>query len=1189
MDLTTRKALTQGLAKLSGEIAAGLRPAVLPGGEAEERGRALFRAEHAGGDYDRWTELLARRAAVLWVLKSLYVRVLEDRGLLRPGRLLDPESEHLFAHMAPDLGPTAYLRWVFRDLASPRGGLPELFAPQPAEVVRVPDPLSRKLLDFWRARDPDTGAVRYRFDDERFDSRLLGDLYQDLDPVVKKRYALLQTPDFVLDFILDETLTPAIAEHGPEVVRVLDPACGSGHFLLAAFGRLVAAMRAKYPERPAGEVVNDVLGRVVGIDLNDYACGLARARLVMTALEATGQTELSEGRDLHPKVFWADALEQVEADEQLDLVVLPKNGSRVVGMLTPEEVRSALRPELKQRFHVVVGNPPYITEKDASKREYHKQKVGKRRRYVSAAGKYSLGAPFTERMLQLATDGGWVGEITADSFMKREFGKALITEVLAKKDLFKVVATSGAFIPGHGTPTVILFARNRPPQGQTVRVVMGKRGEPGKPADPAKGRVWLSIREGQAQAKFENEFISVADVERATMNAPPWSIGGGGAAELKEAIEETAGTLLGRLAVAGVGGMSNADDVYIEDALTFERWRVEPSYVRPLVLGDEVRDWGHSTTARVFFPYDAELALVSPTGPTLHAIWPFRTTLWARAVFSGGTYRAAGRPWFEWHQVTADRYRTPLTMTFGEVATHNHFVLDRGGKVFKQTAPVIKLPAGAKEDQHLVLLAQLNSSTACFWLKQVCQDKGIRGEGGGFTPDEWERFFQFGSTKLESFPLAVTDPTAHPDLTDFARRLDALARERVADSPAAVLATHATLGPAALRTALEDRRTRDLDRLFQMVGLQEELDWLCYRLYKVDPDLETRSPAEVPPLRPGLRPFEITLAQEDAERRAALARGEDPDEQPTQWFERHGWEPHPTPDALPEPERALVLARIERTQASRELCLLEQPTFKRRWYNPEYEKEEREALALWIADRLEAWARERKEPFTAAQIASALRSDPGVLAAGEMLEGRPDFDVDELLTTLLRKDAVPHQKHHVFTEEGLRKRAQWERTWQEQHKEDRGEPAAPEVPEKYDAKDYLRPEYWSLRGKLDVPKERFLAFTEVPPPIGEPLLYAWAGWTHRERARALLALDEKLENAGVKVPDRLGVLWGAQFLLPYVAWESKSAAADLWADIKSLVGEQGVTDALLQEWAQRFPPPTRSGARGKTKAKGKTS
>ena len=63
-------------------------------------------------------------------------------------------------------------------------------------------------------------------------------------------------------------------------------------------------------------------------------------------------------------------------------------------------------------------------------------------------------------------------------------------------------------------------------------------------------------------------------------------------------------------------------------------------------------------------------------------------------------------------RLTSEKLRTPLSIVFAFVATHNHFVLDRGGKVFKQSAPVIKLPPGATEDDHLALLGLLNSSTA---------------------------------------------------------------------------------------------------------------------------------------------------------------------------------------------------------------------------------------------------------------------------------------------------------------------------------------------------------------------------------------------------------------------------------------------------------------------------------------------
>ena len=58
---------------------------------------------------------------------------------------------------------------------------------------------------------------------------------------------------------------------------------------------------------------------------------------------------------------------------------------------------------------------------------------------------------------------GYVGMITTNSFMKREFGAKLIEEYLPTVDLTHVIDTSGAYIPGHGTPTVILFGRHRTP------------------------------------------------------------------------------------------------------------------------------------------------------------------------------------------------------------------------------------------------------------------------------------------------------------------------------------------------------------------------------------------------------------------------------------------------------------------------------------------------------------------------------------------------------------------------------------------------------------------------------------------------------------------------------------------------------------------------------------------------------
>ena len=95
--------------------------------------------------------------------------------------------------------------------------------------------------------------------------------------------------------------------------------------------------------------------------------------------------------------------------------------------------------------------------------------------------------------MQADCKAGYVGMLTANSFMKREFGKKLIEQFFPGVDLTHVIDTSGAYIPGHGTPTVILLGRNRPPVLDTVRAIMGIRGEPTTPADPEQGLVWQSI------------------------------------------------------------------------------------------------------------------------------------------------------------------------------------------------------------------------------------------------------------------------------------------------------------------------------------------------------------------------------------------------------------------------------------------------------------------------------------------------------------------------------------------------------------------------------------------------------------------------------------------------------------------------------------------------------------------------
>jgi hypothetical protein len=1176
MKAADRARLTAALREHVARIAADLRAQMSDQGPradaaARARARLLHTQEQVGEAFEVWTDLLARRAAVLWVLKSVYVRVLEDCGLLAPGRILDPEAQQLFERLAPNLGESAFLRWVYRDLASPDGGLPELFSPQPAEVAAPLDALSRDLLAFWRHRDPDTGAC-WGFAEERFEGELMGDLYQELDPVVKDRFALCQTPDFVRAFILDRTLTPAIETFGADTVRLLDPACGSGHFLIDGLKRLVAATAAAHPDWEPRRLVNQCLGRVVGIDLNDYACALARARLVMTAAELAGVGTLAGAAQFHPQVYWADGLEQVERGrdtqgQQLDLFDASRNEAPRATLTRPE-VRAALSKVLEPRFHAVVANPPYITEKDKARKDYHREKVGKGQRYVSAYREYSLASPFTERCFQLAQKDGFVGIISSNNFMKRKFGGPLIETVLAGLDLTLVVDTSQAYIPFHGTPTVLLFGRNRRPSGDPVRAVMGKRGESGTPDDPAKGWVWSSIADGWSQVGFENEYVSVSWVVRETLNKHPWSLGGGGAAELKELLGLRAQhNLADILESIGFMCITKQDDVYVQDVGVLIRQGCEPDWTRPFGMGDMVRDWAFSPGPSAIFPYDDNIGLRSLDGAPGMAryLWRFRRVLEERAVFGGGTFLTAKRPWWEYGQIPKDRFRTPLSIAFAEVATHNHFVLDRSGKVFAQTAPVIKLRVGATEDDHVALLGILNSSTICFWMKQVFHVKGGESTGKKRQSEPWSRRLQYDSTKLRLAPIINGQRTR---ILELARRLDALAIEASGYQPSAVMAFD--FQPENLCKLLQNAELELLSCRTRMVALQEELDWTVYVAFGLAPDEELSPINLIEPMASQHRPFAIRLARE-------TEAGEATD----YWFEAmqvppsREIPPQYTPVTCAKIERRLSLLETDET-----LSLLESPDYKRKWEPITFKTDLAQAAREYLADRLERAFSERSRPVALPLIIGSVQDDPRFLAVASIYQGRRDVDLTGLVSELVSSEAVPNHPYHVYTGSGSAKRQAWENVWALQRREDAGEkidniPVPPEYSQGSRGKstDFLKTDYWRLRGKLDVPKERFIAFTEVPGRAGADTLFGWAGWTPVQRVRAMFTLDEQLEDSGVPLADRIALLDSAWRLLPDLAREDPAAASRLKAELQSIVGLDGPSREMLEDWRRRFPPP----------------
>ncbi|MEV7124438.1 BREX-2 system adenine-specific DNA-methyltransferase PglX [Streptomyces sp. NPDC093260] len=1155
--------------------------------EIRDRLEAEYRhareARRTAATYGAWRDERVTQSAAAWVLACVFVRFCEDNGLIDepfiagPGeRLAEAEARHeAYFREHPTKNNRDWLFAAFDAVRKANDTAAGLFdkAHNPLWDIEPSYEAATELLSFWRRWGAE-GDIRYDFTDPEWDTRFLGDLYQDLSEHARKTYALLQTPEFVEEFILDLTLEPAVSTdafglnpvwEGPDGeerrgLRTIDPACGSGHFLLGIFHRLLDKWRASEPGTDVWTLVRRSLESVHGCDKNPYAVSIARFRLLVAAMRAAGARRLKDAPPFPINVAVGDSLlhgrDAAGIQTDLDTLFAEVQIGREEGAFaysTEDVWEYAKRVDLLGRgsYHVVVGNPPYITVKDKQEKENYKKG------YKASIGQYALSVPFAQRFFELAVKGaggtagggGFVGQITANSFMKREFGKDLIEVVFRTEvELSHIIDTSGAYIPGHGTPTVILVGRNRVPSAyRPVRAVLGVQGEPDEPAVAAEGRVWRAILENYLRPGSETPWVSVGDLERGRFSEAPWSLTGGGAAEVFSVLSAASVCTLGSKArVIGRTAHTGGDEAYFAPGQTWERYGVPESRVVTLVEGNVIRDWDLHAETRALFPYGGDLAADNSVLSVAKLLWPRRSVLRVRRE-PGGTHEEIGLTWFEWSRWHPERFNVPLSLAFPFVATHNHFVLDRGGKVFNRTAPAVKLDPNAGEDEHLELLGVLNSSTACFWLKQVSQGKGGSGLGRGLQDEDWEERYEFTGTKLQEFPLPERLPL------ELGRELDVLAQKMAKHEPSAL-----SEAGVPTRDVLDEARTSYVVTRDRMIAKQEELDWEVYGQYglltpsEVARTVAADRDADLPEVQLGQRAFEIVLA-----RKVAAGEAE------TAWFTRHGSTPvTEIPAHWPDWYREIVQARIDIITSRKDIALIERPECKRRWAAEPWEKKERAALRNWLLDRCdnaELWYEvrdglKRPRPMTVNYLADQLSTDEDFTAVAALYAsdhlGKPDLPVAQILTEVIADEHVPYLAAMRYKDPGLRKRAQWEEVWRQQREEDRtGQRLDIPVPPKYTSADFTRASYWSNRGKLDVPKERFISYPEAGPDSDSTLMLGWAGWDHKDQAQALFELlSARTTRDGWSSERIVPLLAGLHEVMPWVKqWHGEYD--DEWGDV----------------------------------------
>jgi len=215
--------------------------------------------------------------------------------------------------------------------------------------------------------------------------------------------------------------------------------------------------------------------------------------------------------------------------------------------------------------------------------------------------------------------------------------------------------------------------------------------------------------------------------------------------------------------------------------------------------------------------------------------------------------------------------------------------------------------------------------------------------------------------------------------------------------------------------------------------------------------------------------------------------------------------------------------------------------------------------------------------MSARQVAAELQRDPKAQAVAEVYTDESAPDLESLVSGLVQDEGIPHVAAVRFTETGMEKHAAWRETWDLQLREDGGEDVGEiPVPPKYSTKDFRRGSYWTHRGKLDVPKERFVLYPGAETDTDSSPWLGWAGWDHLQRATALSGLYQQRKSEEAWEADKLiPLLAGLHELVPWlIQWHNEPDATfggqRLGHFFRDFVGGEahhmGHSTAVLEAW-----------------------
>lgn len=642
-------------------------------------------------------------------------------------------------------------------------------------------------------------------------------------PEVKKAGGVFYTPADIVGTLVAGTLGRLCEEKAPKQIKalkVVDPACGSGSFLLQAYQLLLDRhldwYREHQPERHKKEVFLGpggqwrlttaekhaiLLSSIYGVDIDRQAVEVTKLSLLLKVLEGETDETLR-----HFGLFGERALPSLEQNIKCGNSLIGHEALN--GLLPDPEELVRINPFDWKRefpqvfkdggFDAVVGNPPYIriqTMQEWAPREVELYKT----LYRSAAcGNYDIYVVFVEKGLSLLGPSGRLGFILPHKFFNAKYGEGLRGILSAGRHVAEVVHFGDQQVfAGASTYTCLLFLEKAPTKSVKVSRVQDL------------GR-W----------RLEREAVT-GSVPTGSLESGEWHFAVGPAAHLIERLAAHPTTLASVADRIFQGLITGADPVFLLTPAGRGRYRsealdtdvaLEPDLLHPLCKGSlDIRRYAFDDPQRVvLFPYKvtdghAQLLAKSDFQKRYPKTWEYLQAN-REALESRERGKWKHDRWYAFGRSQNLSEMEQVKLLTPSIAKSASFVLDAEGEYYFVGSGGgggggygITLRPDLGLDLRFVL-GLLNSRLLDFYLKAISSPFS-----GGY--------YAYNRQYIERLPIAgLDDPKAQAAISKLAERAMALRR--------------------ALASARSPHEQTSLTR--QADAVDREIDGIVYRLFAFD-------------------------------------------------------------------------------------------------------------------------------------------------------------------------------------------------------------------------------------------------------------------------------------------------------------------------------------------------------------------